>query len=654
MKRAIMLRRLNWVRVAAAVPKTAVAAVQENIVEMLGLARQAAESQCDLLVFPELCLTSYTCGELFHQPTLLDAAKEGLGGYLKLTANLDLVTVVGLPLAVNDRLYNCAAAVQRGRILGVVPKTYIPGYMEYYESRWFSSGEQTAGMSIELCGNEVPFGTDLIFKGTGTRPLSFGIEICEDLWAPIPPSSRLALAGASIILNPSASNDLVGKADYRRELIRQQSGRCLAGYVYCAAGLGESSTDLVFGGHAMIAENAVLLKENQRFQRRPQLIVADLDTDHLETQRRQNRTFAEGKRLEHGDEVWRTIIFDPAEGAAKQVQRRVDPRPFVPSDAGSRTRRCREIFALQSSGLATRLAHINCRNVVIGLSGGLDSTLALLVIVDAFKQLELDLEGIHGITMPGYGTTGRTFNNTKELCAALRLKLETIDIRPCCEQHFKDLGHDGKTHDITYENVQARERTQVLMDKANMVGGLVIGTGDLSELALGWCTYNGDHMSMYGVNVGVPKTLVQFLIDTVAEDWGNERATKVLRDILATPISPELLPPDAEGNIAQKTEDVVGPYELHDFFLYQVVRCGFRPSKILLLAKLAFAESYTPEVIKKWLVNFYRRFFGQQFKRSCLPDGPKIGTVSLSPRGDWRMPSDARVDEWISELEEED
>jgi len=646
-----MIQELGYARVGTAVPRTWVGAVQKNVAELVSLARQAEARECDIVLFPELCVTSYCCGELFHQRTLLAAAEEGLSWFLEQTRALSTVCVVGLPLAMDGQLFNCAAVVKQGRILGVVPKTFVPGYKEYYEPRWFAAGTQARRDTATLCAQRVPFGTDLLFREESAPAFCFGIEVCEDLWAPIPPSSHLALAGAALLLNPSASNDLVGKAQYRRQLVTQQSARCLAAYAYASAGVGESTTDLVFGGHAMIVENGVVLLENERFNRESELTVADVDLDLLASQRLQNMTFSQ--ELGQSRDALarhREIAFDAQRRNAGQIERRIDAHPFVPADPSRRAERCREIFALQSTGLATRLAHTGMSDVVIGLSGGLDSTLALLVCVEAFNRLGLDRKGIHCVTMPGFGTSDRTLGNVMQLGERMGIALETVPIAEACELHFRDIGHDGKTHDVTYENVQARERTQILMDKANMLGAVVVGTGDLSELALGWCTYNGDHMSMYGVNAGVPKTLVKYLIEYVASYWSENAVCDVLRDILATPISPELLPTDENGAIAQKTESVIGPYELHDFFLYNVVRCGFRARKIVSLACQAFDHIYDRDEIRKWLAIFYRRFFSQQFKRSCLPDGPKIGTVSLSPRGDWRMPSDAHPDAWLAEI----
>ncbi|NOY79870.1 MAG: NAD(+) synthase [Kiritimatiellaeota bacterium] len=650
---------LGYIRVAAAAPRLHVGAVRRNAAAVLELARQAEARGAVLAVFPELCLTAYTCGDLFHQSALLDAAEQGLDQVRRASAELSCLLTVGLPVRHEGRLFNCAAVVQGGRILGVVPKQYLPAYNEYYEPRWFSPADSATLETVRLCGESVPFGADLLFESEETPEFAFGLELCEDLWAPIPPSSRLALGGALLLLNPSVSNELVAKAEYRRELVRQQSARCLAAYIYVSAGFGESTTDLVFGGHTLIAESGVLLAEGPRFQTGPSLTVTDVDAAFLLHERRHNMTFsaAVGHELRssgsspNASGQLRRVPFSGPAGDARPADllRRVNPCPFVPADPEKRRERCEEIFSIQSIGLATRLAHTGGKKVLIGLSGGLDSTLALLVAVEAFRRLDLEISGIHAVTMPGFGTTDRTRRNVDRLCACLAVRLEEVDIRPVCRRHFRDIGHDGKTPDIAFENVQARERTQVLMDKANMLGALVVGTGDLSELALGWCTYNGDHMSMYAVNAGVPKTLVRYLIEYVADRRVHE-ARDVLRDILDTPISPELLPPDSKGEIAQKTEDTLGPYELHDFFLYQTVRRGAPPDKILALACRAFEDRYDRAAIRGWLAVFLRRFFAQQFKRSCLPDGPKVGSVALSPRGDWRMPSDALPDEWLERL----
>jgi NAD+ synthase (glutamine-hydrolysing) len=649
-----MIARFGYVRLGAAVPEVQAAAVGDNVRSMLGLARQAGAAGCDVVAFPELCICGYTCGDLFAQRRLTDACLDGLCRFADETATLAPFFVVGLPLLVDGQLFNVAAAVCRGEVLGLVPKTFIPGYREYYEPRWFAAEGARIRDRVDLPAGAVPFGADLVFRPDAGADLRIGIELCEDLWAPIPPSSNLALAGATVLVNLSASNDLVGKSDYRLELVRQQSARCLAAYLYCSAGVGESTTDLVFGGDCILAENGALLARSERFRRGAHLTTADVDTEFLRHERQCSTTFTQavGRGAGAGLRDFREVLFSaPQDGRGRTLQRAVAAQPFVPSDPHLRRQRCHEILAIQSSGLATRLAHTTTRTAVVGLSGGLDSTLALLVCIEAFERLGLPSSGIHAITMPGFGTTERTRGNVEILCRSLGITLATIPIAASCRQHFADIGHDGVTGDITYENVQARERTQILMDRANMLGGLVIGTGDLSELALGWCTYNGDHMSMYGVNAGVPKTLVSYLIAYYADDKAAAATAGVLRDILATPISPELLPPDAAGGIAQKTEAVVGPYELHDFFLYYGIRCGFPPRKVLMLARHTFGDAYTLAVLQRWLRLFLQRFFTQQFKRSCLPDGPKVGTIALSPRGDWRMPSDATPHEWLADLE---
>lgn len=553
-----------------------------------------------------------------------------------------------MPLGIDNQLFNCAVAIQKGRILGVVPKTYVPNYSEFYEQRWFSSGRNALRDTIMLCGQEVPFGDDLLFEDEKGE-MCFGIEICEDLWVPVPPSSFQAMAGALVIFNLSASNEIVGKYEYRKELTRQQSARCIAGYVYTSSGVDESTTDVVFGGHAMIFENGSLLCESERFLIDEQLIFSEIDIQKLMNDRRKNTSFMELWR-DNGRE-FRKVKFEIEEFEAENITRYVPPHPFVPSDGSSRDRRCSEIFAIQTSALAKRIRHTGLKRAVIGISGGLDSTLALLVTAKAFDLLNIPRKNILAITMPGFGTSDVTYTNAMEFMKSMDVEIREINIKDACLQHFKDIGHDPSIHDITYENVQARERTQILMDIANKEGGLVIGTGDLSELALGWCTYNGDHMSMYAVNASIPKTLVSFLVRWVADNMLESKAKDVLYRILDTPISPELLPPDAKGEINQKTEDIIGPYELHDFFLYHMLRYGAAPGKILILAKKAFEGKYTDDTIKKWLKVFVKRFFSQQFKRSCLPDGPKVGTISLSPRGDWRMPSDAVADSWLSELE---
>ena len=636
----------GFVKVAAAVPQVAVADCARNAERIVALAQQAARRGVELVAFPELAVTGYTCADLFLQPALLDAADEALGEIMRQTRKLPLALIVGLPLRHEDRLYNCAAVVAQGRLLGVVPKSYIPNYAEFYEARWFASGAGIEEERITAAGQEADFGTELTFAVNGAE---FGIEICEDLWVASPPSSRLALNGAKLIFNLSASPEGVGKHAYLRELVAQQSARTHTAYVYCSAGFGESSTDLVFAGNGLIAENGTMLAQAARFSLDEQLTVADVDIERLEFERRRNTSFR--MREEAGES---TVIEMELPDALKAsaLDRRVDPMPFVPADEAHRSERCEEIFQIQSHGLARRLAHTGCRCAVVGIAGGLDSTLALLVTVRTFDKLGLDRRGILGITMPGFGTTDRTYRNALKLMEGLGVTVREIPIRDACLQHFRDIGLPESDRSAAYENAQARERTQILMDVANMEGGLVIGTGDLSELALGWATYNGDQMSMYGVNASVPKTLVRHLVRWAA-DTGRDGATRAtLLDIIDTPVSPELLPADREGNIAQKTEDLVGPYELHDFFLYNFVRAGFRPAKIAFLAEQAFAGSYDRETIVKWLRVFFRRFFAQQFKRSAMPDGPKVGSVSLSPRGDWRMPSDASAALWLRELEE--
>ena len=636
----------GFVKVAAAVPQVAVSDCARNAERIVALAQQAARRGVELVAFPELAVTGYTCADLFLQPALLDAADEALGEIMRQTRKLPLALIVGLPLRHEDRLYNCAAVVAQGRLLGVVPKSYIPNYAEFYEARWFASGAGIEEERITAAGQEADFGTELTFAVNGAE---FGIEICEDLWVASPPSSRLALNGAKLIFNLSASPEGVGKHAYLRELVAQQSARTHTAYVYCSAGFGESSTDLVFAGNGLIAENGTMLAQAARFSLDEQLTVADVDIERLEFERRRNTSFR--MREEAGES---TVIEMELPDALKAsaLDRRVDPMPFVPADEAHRSERCEEIFQIQSHGLARRLAHTGCRCAVVGISGGLDSTLALLVTVRTFDKLGLDRRGILGITMPGFGTTDRTYRNALKLMEGLGVTVREIPIRDACLQHFRDIGLPESDRSAAYENAQARERTQILMDVANMEGGLVIGTGDLSELALGWATYNGDQMSMYGVNASVPKTLVRHLVRWAADTERDGATRATLLDIIDTPVSPELLPADREGNIAQKTEDLVGPYELHDFFLYNFVRAGFRPAKIAFLAEQAFAGSYDRETIVKWLRVFFRRFFAQQFKRSTMPDGPKVGSVSLSPRGDWRMPSDASAALWLRELEE--
>ncbi len=635
-------------RVAVAAPELRVADVDFNCAEIERLTEQAEAEKCQLVLFPELCLTGYTCGDLFFQRHLQDEALSALVRLQQFSHGRTLCIVVGVPVSVDGRLFNCAAFIYDGRILGLVPKTYLPNSGEFYEQRWFCSALFNATDGVQIADQVIPFGTDLLFQARDWPELKIGIEICEDAWSVAPPSGRQALAGATLLLNLSASPETLGKESYRKNLVASQSARCLAGYAYASAGPGESSTDLVFSGHSLIAENGRILGETERFQFGSQLCMADIDIQRLVGERQRNTTYAAGGELG----PWRIQPFKLPRNQVSEVKRPVERMPFVPPDNAERAARCHEIFQIQTSALAKRLKHTGCKNVVIGLSGGLDSTLAMLVTVKAFDRLGLDKRGIVAITMPGFGTTTRTRSNAEELAELLGAELRVIAIDKAVQQHFTDIGHDPARHDVTYENSQARERTQILMDIANQVNGLVIGTGDLSELALGWCTYNGDHMSMYAVNAGVPKTLVRYLVSWCASEAFSGRISQVLEDVCATPVSPELLPPTAGGEIRQLTEQVVGPYELHDFYLYQVVRMHFPPAKVLLLAKQAFADTFSSEELLKWLRQFYWRFFSQQFKRSCLPDGPKVGSVALSPRGDWRMPSDATVDLWLKQVEE--
>lgn len=644
----MMRSSLGLLRLGVVSPELRVADVAFNTDRIRAAVAEAAAADCRLLIFPELCLTGYTCGDLFFQPLLLRRARQALRELAATAAEHRAVLVVGLPIAQQGRLFNCAAVLAAGRILGLVPKTFLPNTQEFYEERWFSSAADRVADHLDLDGEAVPFGSDLLFRAEEMPECLLGVEICEDLWTVNPPSGAMAAAGATVLVNLSASPEILGKAEYRRGLVQSQSARCLAAYAYASAGPGESSTDLVFSGHSLIAENGVVLAETERFQFQTRLAMVDLDLERLVNERWKNNSFA----AVGAAAPFRILPFPLPDGTAERLLRPVPATPFVPAREEERAQRCREIFALQTTGLATRLRHTGARQVVIGLSGGLDSTLALLVAARAFDALGLHRQGITAITMPGFGTTERTRGNAESLAAHLGVGLRVIAIEAAVRQHFADIGHPEGRHDITYENAQARERTQILMDVANQVGGLVIGTGDLSELALGWCTYNADHMSMYGVNAGVPKTLVRYLVSWCAEAEFTGEAAAVLADIVATPFSPELLPPDENGIIAQVTEEHVGPYVLHDFFLYHMVRLQFAPAKIFFLACQAFAGVHSQEEIRRWLTLFYRRFFAQQFKRSCLPDGPKVGSVALSPRGDWRMPSDASPALWLEQLEE--
>ncbi len=635
--------RDGYVKLAAATPRLRVADCQYNALQIIDLMETAALQGVKVLAFPELGLTGYTCADLFLQPTLLDGAERALEAVLRASVGLDLLVAVGMPIRWKNKLYNCAVLLARGTILGVVPKINIPNYTEFYESRWFASGLHVSER-ILLCGREVPMRADMLFRCRELPELCIGVEICEDLWVPTPPSNHLAAAGATLILNLSASDEIVCKDSYRRSLVTGQSGRLVCAYLYADAGAGESSTDLVYGGHDLIAENGGLLAE-QRFQ--TGLLTSEIDVHKLAFERQRMSTFPSVS--ENSMEI-RPFSLAQTETT---LTRPIAPNPFVPADLGDRAARCQEIFTLASLGLRKRLEHTHAKTAVIGLSGGLDSTLALLITNNAMKMLGRPATDIVCVTMPCFGTTDRTRDNATMLAECLGTSFRRIDIGNAVMQHFADIGHDPADHSVTYENCQARERTQVLMDLANQSGGLVIGTGDLSEMALGWSTYNGDHMSMYAVNCSIPKTLVRHLTKYVS-DISREHSPKlsaVLDDILDTPVSPELLPPEENGQIAQKTEDLVGPYELHDFFLYYGIRWAFPPKKVFRLAQYAFQGVYERDFILKWEKNFYRRFFAQQFKRSCIPDGPKVGSVTLSPRGDWRMPSDAVSALWSRELD---
>jgi len=636
--------KYGFVKVAAATPKIRVADCEFNANQIIAQINEAEKNGASLVVFPELCVTGYTCSDLFLQSALLNAAKDAVKKIVFETAELDIISIVGTPIALRQSLFNCAVVIYKGKILGIVPKINIPNYSEFYEARHFTSGKDFDEGLFEFNGfDNVYFGSNLIFACRQMPDFSFAVEICEDLWTPESPSVELALSGANIICNLSCSDDVIGKAQYRRNLVKMQSGKLICGYIYSDSGFGESTTDMVFSGQNIISENASILAESKRFT--TGIIYADVDVAKLSSERRRTNTFPHKKDnfvIEFDMNLKRT-----------RLSRTFPQMPFVPADKTDLANRCEEIITMQATGLATRLAHTGIKNVVLGLSGGLDSTLALIVCVHAFDMLFLDRKNIHTVTMPCFGTTKRTKSNAQLLAEAYGVSFEDIDITLAVRQHFSDINHNESITDITYENSQARERTQILMDLSNKYSGLVIGTGDLSELALGWATYNGDHMSMYAVNVSIPKTLVRYL--TAYEAEKSEGILKnVLLDVLDTPVSPELLPPDNNGEIAQKTEDVVGPYELHDFFLYYLVRFGFSPSKIYYLAKQSFEGKYDNPTIEKWLTVFIKRFFSQQFKRSCLPDGPKVGSVTLSPRGDWRMPSDASVNLWLKDLEYED
>ena len=637
----------GFIKVASAVPSVKVADCKYNVEQIEQQIILAEGQGVEIIVFPELSLTGYTCQDLFRQNLLLETTESAMLMLLDFTRQLNIISIVGLPIAVGDLLLNCAAIIQKGQILGIVAKEYLPNYNEFYEKRWFASVQDLRTTELRFAGNQInlSFTPQIFVTCDGVR---FGVEICEDVWAPTPPSNHLALAGADIIFNLSASDELIGKHDYLCKLLAQQSARTITGYVYSSAGFGESTQDVVYGGNALIFENGHLLQSGPRFAMTPQMQVAQIDVERLRTERRGNTTYVNAQRRMIGEDV----IFKNAHSILPKdfvLERPVDAHPFIPSP-DMMEKSCEEILSIQVMGLAKRLVHTGCQKVVLGISGGLDSTLALLVCAMTFDKLGLDRSGIIGVTMPGFGTTDRTYTNAIKLMQSLHITIREISIAKSVTQHFEDIGHDISVHDTTYENSQARERTQILMDVSNQEGGLVIGTGDLSELALGWCTYNGDHMSMYAVNASIPKTLIACLVKFVAGTMDADTSA-TLHDVVDTPISPELVPADEDGNIQQKTEDLVGPYELHDFFLYYFMRHGFRPMKIFLLAQKAFEGQYDDDVIKHWLKTFFRRFFSQQFKRSCLPDGPKVGSISLSPRGDWRMPSDASSELWLRECE---
>lgn len=634
----------GFIKVAAASPEVRVADCDLNAERIIELIKQAAEKGVKVVCFPELCITGYTCGDLFGQELLINSAMSALMKIKDDTKSLDIISIVGLPVFSSGKLYNAAAVLYHGEIMGITAKQNIPNYGEFYEQRYFSGDNGFRSETYDFAGERITADERIIFTCKNMRDFSFGVEICEDLWVAGSPSETLARNGAAIIFNLSASDEIIGKADYRRTLIKAKSGTLTAAYVYSDAGIGESTQDMVFSGHCIIAENGSVIAEKKPFTGE-KLLIADIDVKKLAAERRRISTFTNDYDIDTQEYTFEMPLTECS------LERPFPKAPFVPSDKKHRYERCEEILTMQAVGLMSRLKAINCKNTVIGLSGGLDSTLALIVTVHAYDMLGLDRSGIHAITMPCFGTTDRTYTNACKLAKAYGAELEEINIKKSVLQHFEDISHDPEKCDVTYENSQARERTQILMDKANQCNGLVVGTGDLSELALGWATYNGDHMSMYGVNASIPKTLVRYLVDHEAQNAEGELSA-VLYDVLDTPVSPELLPPEKDGTIKQKTEDLVGPYELHDYFLYYAVRFGFAPSKIFRMAVQSFEGSYTPETILKWLRTFFRRFFTQQFKRSCLPDGPKVGSVTLSPRGDWRMPSDASAALWLKEIDE--
>lgn len=637
-----MLKEQGFVRIGAVVPKLKVADTEFNCNEIIKQIEVASNNKIQIIVFPELCVTGYTCQDLFEQDTLLEEAEKALNKILDYTNNLDIICIIGMPIKAENQLFNTAVVIQKGKILGIVPKTFIPNYGEFYERRWFASSKNANKKEIEILDQKVPFGIDLLFKDKENNEICFGIEICEDIWAVEPPSNKLALLGANIIFNLSASNEVIGKKEYRRDLVKMQSAKTISGYVYCSSGVNESTADLVFSGESMIFENGSCLINNQRFNFESNMIFTEIDTKRLANDRRKNISFM-GNPVDLEYREIKINIPDNIENLTREYSK----TPFVPEDKKKISEICEEILNIQSYGLAKRLLHTNINKTIIGISGGLDSALAFLVIIKAYEVLNLPKENIIAITMPGFGTTSRTHKNSIKLINAYGAAFREIDITKSSLQHFEDIGHDKKMKDITYENAQARERTKILMDIANEENGIVVGTGDLSELALGWCTYNGDHMSMYALNTSIPKTLVEYIIKWVADN-SKEEYKNIINDILDTPISPELLPPDEKDNIEQKTEEQVGPYILHDFFLYHFLRYGAEPKKIYILACKTFKNDFKKEDIKHWLQVFIKRFFTQQFKRNCMPDGPKVGTVSLSPRGDLRMPSDASYNIWLN------
>lgn len=637
-----MDKNFDFMRVAAAVPLLKVADPDYNVKEIAAITVRAAEEDVRVLVFPELCITGYTCQDLFSQKILISECEAALSCLLEETKYINMLVAVGMPVKADNQLFNCAVVFKDGKILGVVPKTYIPNYNEFYEKRWFASSSNRISDTISLCEQEVIFNDNLLFKDN-LSPLCIGFDICEDLWVNIPPSSYHTIYGANLILNLSASNEAVGKADYRRDLVKMQSSKCITSYVYSSSGEEESTTDLVYSGHCLIAENGKLLEEDNLSNG---FIYSDIDLEKINNERPKRNSYM----VNAEKRSYKYVSFNLGCNENAELERFVDPRPFVPSGE-DKDRILSDILNIQSTGLYQRMKKINTQKAIIGISGGLDSTLALLATVEALIKLNAPLNNIIAVTMPGFGTTDRTYNNALVLMKEFGVTVREISIKDACLQHFKDIGHDADNHDITYENAQARERTQILMDIANQAGGIVVGTGDLSELALGWCTYNGDHMSMYGVNSGIPKTLVKYIVKWYADFKVTGAIQKSLIDIFNTPVSPELLPPDKEGNIRQLTENSVGAYELNDFFLYHMLRNGYGPEKIYYLAKIAFEDEYSDDVILETLKNFYKRFFTQQFKRSCMPDGVKVGSVSLSPRGDWKMPSDASFELWIKKCE---